>query len=129
MRSNISPEQVWISGVFGVCNFLSLSPLELTVDCFPGKINDTSIQIRWNNPYTECYSFSVLVDGMVIQNKIRNKSDYTLSHHNSSTQYRVCVVTRDGHGQKCVCVCLCIVFVVCCGCGCFVCVMPFVGVH
>ena len=100
MRSNISPEQVWISGVYGVCDFLSFSPLELTVDCFPGKINDTSIQIRWINPYPECYSFSVLVDGMVIQNNIRNKSDYTLSHLNPSTHYNVCVVARDRHGQK-----------------------------
>ena len=69
------------------------------MNCFPGEISDASIQIKWNNPYTECYSFSVLVDGMVIQNKIRNTSNYTLSHLNPSTQYRVCVVASDGHGQ------------------------------
>ena len=69
------------------------------MNCFPGEVSDGSIQIKWNNPYTECYSFSVLVDGMVIQNKINDKSDYTLSHLNSSTHYNVCVVARDGHGQ------------------------------
>ena len=69
------------------------------MDCFPGEISDASIQIKWNNPYTECYSFSVLVDGMMIQNKIRNTSNYTLSYLNPSTHYNVCVVASYGHGQ------------------------------
>ena len=70
------------------------------MNCFPGKVNDSSIQIRWNNPYPECFSYSVTVNGLVIQNKIMNESDHTLSNLLSSTHYNVCVVARDGHDHE-----------------------------
>ena len=69
--------------------------------CHPGEINTSSIQITWNNAFPECFNFSVLVDGQIMQTESAEKLNYTvaISALSPNTTHNVCVVAQDGLGR------------------------------
>ena len=73
----------------------------MTMKCRPGEINASSIQITWNNTFPECFNFSVLVDGQIMQNESADKLHYTvaISALSPNTTHNVCVVAQDGLGR------------------------------
>lgn len=71
----------------------------LELKCHRGGITDDSIQIKWENRYPDCFRFSVLVDGKLVQDNIENRNEHTVTDLHYNTAYNVCVVARDGNNN------------------------------
>ena len=58
----------------------------------------SSVVIKWGNPYPECFSFRVFVDGMTVGRP--NETSFTVRDLAPWATHNVCVEAMDGHGNS-----------------------------
>ena len=70
----------------------------MTMKCRPGKINASSIEIKWDNTFPDCFNFTVWVEGNVTHALSADELSYTVTLNalSPNTTYNVCVVAEDG---------------------------------
>ena len=78
--------------------FLRFDFPEMKMNCSHDELNSTSILMKWDNMYPECFNnFSLLVNGTVMGTT--NGINYTIAGLNVEYTYNVCVVARDNSGN------------------------------
>ena len=77
--------------------FTSPTPAAMEMNCTHGEITSTSIQIMWNNQYSECFNFSVILNNTMLATEIEHTAQFTITDLVPGTPYNVCVVAHDGH--------------------------------
>ena len=71
---------------------------DFTLKYTHGPVSAMSIAINWTNSYPECFTFSISVDGVSVNDSALATS-FNLVDFSPSTTYRVCVEARDGNGD------------------------------